>query len=729
MKRNNLYYTLTAGVALMALLGLSSCYQFEMEKTDNNEEIQSRGDDGKVVWTFDTTESGAGKLDSLLTDREKKENLNRKAVTQLVVAGPVNVADLNIMAAFQYLDSLNIEGVTIIDNDGNKSEVFPVINDIQSTMGISLPKSVTEIAGDALKDGKYNYITIPENIQKINNEAFMNSKLISIEFPDNITALGSSVCNGCKSLKSAKLPQNLVAVPTYLFWNCTSLKSIEIPQRTTSIGAYAFQGCSDLSEVKFGDNVTSIGFQSFYNCTSLGETTLPTNLRLIDNSAFRNCTNLKTSLPANLKEIYSGAFASCKSITNIVFPKGIEKIETGAFSDIGITELNLPNDIPLSNSMFESCAMLKKATFADGITLIPNSFLRNCTSLEIVNIPESVTKIDDSAFRGCTSLQNIVLPQNLKTMGSDVFRNTGLKTLEIPQSLTSCGESILSECANFTALFWNSTSYVPNVSTDYSNYNMLIYIPEGTSSASGNENLVVNGHADLITLRGDSPFRCPRAFSASKVIYVRDFSNNAFGYSPQTGTGVAARWQSISLPFAPTAIIAKENGTFTKPLAPFDAVTEGQYPFWLRELTREGFKDVTAIEKDKPYIIAMPYNDNYMPEYNINTEVQFTAENVAFEVTPELIPSVGANYSLHPNYSPIKQRADYLTLTRTQRTLSNNVTYPAGGVFFSDRNIDSFEAYVTSNSGSTRSFIPLGSDAATRSSKKTVGKIPQKDDM
>lgn len=749
MKRNNLYYTLTAGVALMALLGFSSCHQFEMEETETTQEALSRADKEKIIWTFDTTEVGAGKLDSLLTAKG-----NRDIITDLYLSGPINTTDLRTIANMQYLDSLSLDEIIMTDSNGNPTEKFGSFSDIKSKMGISLPKSITTLEYRAFRYGQFDVITIPDNIKTIEAQAFRDcSNLQRIVLPDNLTDIQDwDVFAECNNLTYAKLPANLSHIPQSMFAGCDALTEVEISPRTTSIGTSAFYGCSALSDNILHDNITVIGKSAFAYCTSLGNLTLPANLTEIGTEAFAYCSNLVPQLPASLKTIGQDAFLHCSSITTIDIPKGVESIGSGAFAGTGITTLTVPADIPLADKMFTECKKLTSITFSDGIETIPSGFLQNCTNLESVTFSESITnigervfsgctllanitlptnlqKIDRWAFSNCTALKEITLPRNLNSLGAWAFECSGIENLEIPASLTSCGSYVVDKCEQLSFVLWNATGFtVPDLTT--TDWNTLIYLPEGVDSKD-NVNIIMGNHADQIQLSDNGVFHCPRAFTADKIYYIRDFSNNSFGgdwYAPQTGIGKAARWQSLSLPFTPTSIMAKEGESYTKSLAPFDAVTEGQYPFWLRELTTEGFKDVAAIEKNKAYIISMPYNDNYLPEYNINTKVRFMAENITVEVTPKLTPSVGATYSLNPNYISIKKRADYLTLNKSKVTI-NSVEYLAGGVFNSDRNITPFEAYVTSNSGSTRSFIPLGSDAATRSSKKTVGKIPQKDDM
>lgn len=729
MKRNII--NLSASLCLMVLATLFSCQQEDMleRKTDGNP-IVSRGSGNKVTWTIDTTErNGAGHLDSLLTVEETQKGLTRDAVTDLILAGPINESDLGVVAKMQYLDSLSLEKVKIIDNEGKESKIFPSFQSIQSKMGISLPTSITDIRDGAFSYGKFRYCHIPDNVTNIQEGAFYD----------------------CKSVETIVLPKNLGStIARSVFNGCVSLTGpLQIPGTIREIGENAFYDCNSLKEVIFPDNLIKIGNWAFYGCNNLGEISLPPNLREIGEHAFLACHKLELKgdgFPSSLKKIASWAFAQCRSLTNIKnIPAGIE-IGNVAFADIGITELTVTNGMWLSNEMFRTNSKLKKVTFEEGITYIPVQFLSDCPLLESVTLPSTLTDIYGTCFYRCTSLRNITLPANLerlgssafnkcplteiklgeklKEIGSNAFAYCNLTTLTIPESVSKCESDIVSECGNLTAVFWNSKLKVPNLSSPN---NTLLYLTEGVASDENNKNIIVNGICETLTLAvnydgHNSNFQCPQAFVAKKVRYIRNFNNYT-----QSSAGTSSRWQTLALPFSPTSIKAKVGSEFSKVIAPFDAAVEGAKPFWLRELGENGFVDATQIEANKPYIIAMPYNENYLPEYNINSEVEFSAQDVNIPVTEDPVTYKGPEFSFISTYSRIEQRADYLSINESNYYDSTNKVYPYGSVFVSNRYIRPFEAYVTNNTG-TRSIIAVSSSAATRSTKK-VGKIPQKDDM
>ena len=59
------------------------------------------------------------------------------------------------------------------------------------------------------------------------------------------------------------------------------------------------------------------------------------------------------------------------------------------------------------------------------------------SNIETISIPEGITKIGVNAFKDCFNLTDIGLPSTLKKISKGAFINTGIKTLYLPESVTS----------------------------------------------------------------------------------------------------------------------------------------------------------------------------------------------------------------------------------------------------------------------------------------------------
>ena len=83
---------------------------------------------------------------------------------------------------------------------------------------------------------------------------------------------------------------------------------------------------------------------------------------------------------------------------------------------------------------------------------VPSVF-SSCKCLKTIKIPDSVTSIDNGAFSGCTGLTSIEIPDSVTSIGDDAFyRCTGLTSIEIPDSMTSIGNRVFEECTGLTSI-------------------------------------------------------------------------------------------------------------------------------------------------------------------------------------------------------------------------------------------------------------------------------------
>ena len=284
-------------------------------------------------------------------------------------------------------------------------------------------------------------ITISDSVTSIGNSAFLDcTSLTSISIPDSVTSIGNSAFSDCTSLTSINIPDSVTSIGNSAFSDCTSLTSISIPDSVTSIEDYAFSGCSRLTSVTIGNGVTSIGWSAFEDCTGLTSITISDSVTSIGDEAFRYCSSLT-------EIYYTGDVASWCGISGLD-----EVMSSGRTLYIGGEEVEGDLVIP------------------DGVTSINNYAFYSCTGLTSVTIPDSVTSIGSYAFSGCTnivtatmptisigrmpknSLQTVVLTSG-ESIGADAFRGCDtLKSITIPNSVTSIGSYAFSGCTSLTSV-------------------------------------------------------------------------------------------------------------------------------------------------------------------------------------------------------------------------------------------------------------------------------------
>lgn len=330
------------------------------------------------------------------------------------------------------------------------------------------------------------------------------------------------------------------------------------------------------------------------------------------------------------------------------------------------------------------------------------------TSLKKVVMPNSVKYIWHGAFMNCTSLETVVFPIDVEELSSQVFRNTNFETITIPSSLKVIEESFINDCSRLKAIFWESTAKVPGSN---GHENVFLYVPNDDIIVSSTwKNVIANGVAESISIQAKDPwsdddfysFVAPRAFTAKKISYTRCFDN-------WTYIGEASGWETIVLPFVPTSITHETKGT----IAPFNSGVSGAKPFWLRSLTTDGFVDVTTMEANVPYIIAMPNTNMYIEEYRLNGWVTFTGENVVISETVSQPKAVkGPEFSLQPTYEFLNESKYIYTLNvRDGFGYTNGSSFVRGG-----GDVRAFEAYAVLDGRSVSRVIDLDcSSSNTRS--------------
>ncbi|MDE7378726.1 MAG: leucine-rich repeat domain-containing protein [Paraprevotella sp.] len=92
---------------------------------------------------------------------------------------------------------------------------------------------------------------------------------------------------------------------------------------------------------------------------------------------------------------------------------------------------------------------------ANGYTVIAigSRAFENCNGLKSVNIPNSVTSIGDQAFSYCSGLTSVDIPNSVTKIGYYAFLDCrGLTSINISNSVTSIGDFAFSDCFGLTSI-------------------------------------------------------------------------------------------------------------------------------------------------------------------------------------------------------------------------------------------------------------------------------------
>ncbi|MBR6791813.1 MAG: leucine-rich repeat protein [Ruminococcus sp.] len=224
---------------------------------------------------------------------------------------------------------------------------------------------------------------------------------------------------------------------------------IDIEAELTELTPYAFVDFWNLRRVKLPDGLEVIDKSAFGNCRLLSEINIPDTVKNIGDHAFGSCYSLaELELPYGLETIGDVAFGSCELLESLVIPETVTELGGGVFSGCtSLTSITIPDSVTtLKDNLFSRCTALEEVILPDSITVLPKYVFNNCESLTDIILPSSLVEIQEHAFSDCTSLEKIDFPDGLTTIGDFAFTGSGLKSVSLPESITTTGEGIFREC-------------------------------------------------------------------------------------------------------------------------------------------------------------------------------------------------------------------------------------------------------------------------------------------
>ncbi len=402
----------------------------------------------------------------------------------------------NYFVIFKGLVSLNDYAFAyeklIVNQLGSKYEWID-----SGVQGLTFEKGVRSIGDYALCNSKIVAIDLTGCIE-IGDYALSNSSINEISLPKGFN-VGKGVFSGCSSLTSADVS---VDVMGYMFENTPSLKtvtikdgvrsignnsfyksgitSISLPVSCNTIGDYAFSGSQLVNIV--ASNINSLGTGAFDGCTELNDVELGGSYSVLPMATFRGCVELKTiTLSDSCKNVGISVFEGCVSLNEDSLRSLLNKVEilgTSSLKGPKIQNLQLPAIKEMGSSVFNS-SELRSIELGQSLNKLGDYCFNNCSLLTTVVLPKTDLKVGIGLFRGCTSLSDVdlggmtLIPDgcfegctNLKSVdlmgitsiGQNSFKDSGIVTIDIPESVSGLGERAFYNCKSLTSVTINNKS-------------------------------------------------------------------------------------------------------------------------------------------------------------------------------------------------------------------------------------------------------------------------------
>jgi len=240
-----------------------------------------------------------------------------------------------------------------------------------------------------------------------------------------ITLTGYAGPGGALTIPSVIGDLPVASIGDAVFQGHTDLTSVTIPNSITNFGSAAF-AATGLTEVRIPEKVSSIWDSAFADCANLTSVTIPTNAVSLGFDVFARSGQTDPSTGLTVLTVNGSIMITASDCL------GGEVVIPGVIAGRPVTSIG--------DSTFQGCTGLNSVTIPDGVTQIGHSTFQGCSGLGSVTIPNSVTNVGNSAFQGCMSVTNVTLGDHLGTIGGRAFSSTSLRTIFIPDSVTSIGE-------------------------------------------------------------------------------------------------------------------------------------------------------------------------------------------------------------------------------------------------------------------------------------------------
>ena len=372
--------------------------------------------------------------------------------------------------------------VEIFFDFNNKTLRFTIPNEnntlvykITSSTDVEVIAGADKYKGDIVIPSQVTISGKTYTVTSIANDAFKGcTGLTSITIPSSITSIGSSSFDSCTNLNKVSISDmlswckitfgNSLANPLYyaknLYLNGSLVSKLEIPSAITEIKNYTFYNCTSISTIVFPSGILKIGNSAFVNCSNMTSVTIPNSVTTIDENAFNGCTGLASlTIGSSVGSIGNYAFGNCTGLKSVTSLNSTPPTcGTGVFQ--GVTISSIPLTVPAgSESLYKATYTWQDFKYKEESEnpgddpAVETSGLKyniiSSTDVEVIGgtekytghivIPSqttiegkayNVTKIADEAFYACS----------------------GLKTITIPNSVTSIGNYVLGNCPNLTSI-------------------------------------------------------------------------------------------------------------------------------------------------------------------------------------------------------------------------------------------------------------------------------------
>ena len=350
----------------------------------------------------------------------------------------------------------------------------------ESIKKVILPEGLVEIQAAAFDFCRaLEEVNIPSTVQKIDKQAFRYcSALVTVTFNeggDDLLIIGDYAFGYNYALQILALPARVYSIGSHAFLQ-SGLTTVTFAENSSlvEIGDYAFSETSVI-ELAIPAGVVNIGDFAFFLCEDMLDITFQEGLISVGDHAFAGSDKLiSVSFPASLKTLGASVFYycdydpyTCSSLESVTFAPNsqLEVIPAGTFAYTSLKTFTVPANVTIiegvesspdedAPSAFFEVTTLESVYFEDGSKCAEiGDYTFESSGLKTIDLPTSVSTIGMYAFRYCASLESIVIPETATNIGKGAFwQCNALAEVDFRSKTTELAENVFYGCESLTQI-------------------------------------------------------------------------------------------------------------------------------------------------------------------------------------------------------------------------------------------------------------------------------------
>ena len=319
--------------------------------------------------------------------------------------------------------------------DTGKNELvdYPKLTDLASYSAANYPY----ITPDNARAAATAYTAYKNNESLSQDQIDILNSALNIVLPTGVESLKEGIFSGLDAEgnavagESANTDINTITtngldeIEPYTFAGCNKLIGAYINGDTAKLGDYAFKDCTALTDVDILSSLDEFGVRPFAGCGQLSDVSFGNNPNYTCEQAviYGTDNGTKTSL--------------------------LEVLE--------------------SRGLTYGTGTLTKQELA-GITAVAEEAAKNCDGILSADFSETTVKeLPVSVFEDTDELYSVILPDGIRKIAKNAFKNSNIRYLEIPKSLSVIDNSAFDEDPQTITFYCEADSAAADYASNFSN--------------------------------------------------------------------------------------------------------------------------------------------------------------------------------------------------------------------------------------------------------------------